>query len=186
MTPNGSYVSGTTAIATGFIQNGTTNVSINGGNSYSGPANYNQGTTVLGMYPYEDYSQAFTGEGMEIIIYNTVLSKTQRQQVEGYLAWKWGLQPQLASGHPFKIYGTDGSQKKTPTVMYGPWIGRDEPIQAASRLPNGETVYLLQSTQYVRMITESGVAKYYVGKMADFDPNSFNSYTDVGQNYKLK
>lgn len=185
-TPNGSYESGTTAIATGFIQNGTTNVSINGGNSYSGPANYNQGTTFLGSYPYEPYDQAFKGEGMEIIIYNTVLSKTQIQQVEGYLAWKWGLQPQLVSGHPFKMTGTDGSQKKTPTVMYGPWIGGEERIQAASKLPNGEIVYLLQSTQYVRMISESGVAKYYVGRLADFNPNSFNSYTDVGQNYLLK
>jgi len=189
-TPNGSYVSGTTAIATGFIQNGTTNVSVNGGNSYSGGGSYIHGTlTFLGMYPHppqEDWHRYKAAYGMELIIYNTILSKTQIQQVEGYLAWKWGLQPQLASGHPFKMTSTDGSQKKTPTVMYGPWIGGEERIQAASRLPNGETVYLLQSTQYVRMITESGVAKYYVGKLADFNPNSFNSYTDVGQNYLLK
>jgi hypothetical protein len=51
-----------------------------------------------------------TGEGMsgyifEYIIYNGVgLSTSQRQQVEGYLAWKWGLQGNLPSNHPYKSY----------------------------------------------------------------------------------
>jgi hypothetical protein len=39
----------------------------------------------------------------EIVIYNQVLSTAQRQQVEGYLAWKWGLQANLpTSTHPYK------------------------------------------------------------------------------------
>ncbi len=40
----------------------------------------------------------------EIVIYNTSLSIAQRQQVEGYLAWKWGLQGSLPSNHPFKLW----------------------------------------------------------------------------------
>jgi hypothetical protein len=38
----------------------------------------------------------------ECIVYNVVLSTNQRQQVEGYLAWKWGLQGSLPANHPFK------------------------------------------------------------------------------------
>ncbi len=38
---------------------------------------------------------------MEAICYYGDLSVGQRQQVEGYLAWKWGLQTSLPSTHPF-------------------------------------------------------------------------------------
>jgi hypothetical protein len=40
----------------------------------------------------------------EIVIYNVALTTAQRQQVEGYLAWKWGLQANLPATHPFKGY----------------------------------------------------------------------------------
>jgi hypothetical protein len=38
----------------------------------------------------------------EIVYYNKVLSTLERQQVEGYLAWKWGLQGSLPADHPYK------------------------------------------------------------------------------------
>jgi hypothetical protein len=38
----------------------------------------------------------------EIITYNTDLTTTNRQKVEGYLAHKWGLQSSLPSNHPYK------------------------------------------------------------------------------------
>ena len=38
----------------------------------------------------------------ELIVYNTSLTTSQRQQVEGYLAAKWGLRSSIVSGHPFK------------------------------------------------------------------------------------
>jgi hypothetical protein len=37
----------------------------------------------------------------EILVYNTSHTTTQRQSVEGYLAWKWGLQTTLPSNHPY-------------------------------------------------------------------------------------
>ena len=37
----------------------------------------------------------------EIIMFNTEISISQRQQIEGYLAWKWGLSSLLVSGHPY-------------------------------------------------------------------------------------
>ena len=50
-------------------------------------------------------STAFDGQMHEIIVYNSSLSTTQRQQVEGYLAIKWGLQGNLPSTHPYANRG---------------------------------------------------------------------------------
>lgn len=43
----------------------------------------------------------FEGTIYEMIIYTEALTDTQRQVVEGYLAWKWNIQ--LASNHPFAL-----------------------------------------------------------------------------------
>lgn len=37
----------------------------------------------------------------EAIVYNTVLPNPERQRVEGYLAWKWGLNRSLPTTHPY-------------------------------------------------------------------------------------
>lgn len=44
----------------------------------------------------------WTGYMSEIIMYTNALQDSQRQQVEGYLAWKWGLQANLSATHPYK------------------------------------------------------------------------------------
>jgi hypothetical protein len=38
----------------------------------------------------------------EFVGYNRSLTSNERQQVEGYLAWKWGLVESLPSNHPYK------------------------------------------------------------------------------------
>lgn len=44
-----------------------------------------------------------TGNVAEILVYSTVLSTAERQQVEGYLAWKWGLSSLITQGaHPYR------------------------------------------------------------------------------------
>ena len=43
----------------------------------------------------------FTGNVYEIVCYSRVLSTNERQQIEGYFAWKWGLKASLGLGHPF-------------------------------------------------------------------------------------
>lgn len=42
------------------------------------------------------------GQIAEIIICNSFLTTVERQKVEGYLAWKWGLVPALDAAHPYK------------------------------------------------------------------------------------
>ena len=46
-------------------------------------------------------STQFTGVISEVLIYNSALSDANRQSVEGYLAWKWGIKSSLPVGHPY-------------------------------------------------------------------------------------
>lgn len=39
----------------------------------------------------------------EAVVINGTITSQNRQKVEGYLAWKWGLQNNLATGHPYKL-----------------------------------------------------------------------------------
>lgn len=50
---------------------------------------------------FNGVSQYYTGELAEVIIYTRTITSAERIQLEGYLAWKWGLQGNLAVGHTF-------------------------------------------------------------------------------------
>ena len=79
-------------------------------NSYSGSTTsvtYTEGTmTIAGgtVAPFwvgrSDSSEVYNGYICEIVYYNQKVSDTQRQQVETYLAQKWGLTSSLPTGHP--------------------------------------------------------------------------------------
>lgn len=44
----------------------------------------------------------FFGDYAEFLYLNAVPSTANRQLIEGYLAWKWGIQASLPAGHPYK------------------------------------------------------------------------------------
>jgi hypothetical protein len=46
--------------------------------------------------------EVFNGNFYDVLVYSTALTTTQRQDVEGYLAWKWGIQTTLPSNHPYR------------------------------------------------------------------------------------
>jgi len=77
-----------------------------GTSSTSFPVSAGTGTGTIGGGGYGN----FLGGIYEILIFNQVLTTTNRQIVEGYLAWKWGTQTSLTTGHPYK----------SPTVTSGP------------------------------------------------------------------
>jgi hypothetical protein len=58
---------------------------------------------VIGFLPYFNINSYYTGQINEILFYNSYLTTNQRQQVEGYLAWKWGLQTSLPANYPYKL-----------------------------------------------------------------------------------
>ncbi len=67
-------------------------------------------------------SQFYANVGFnEILIYTGQMTTYQRQQVEGYFAWKWGLQGNLPSSHPFKNYRpVDGLTATIPSSYTNP------------------------------------------------------------------
>ena len=46
---------------------------------------------------------SFDGSIAEIVVISESPSDETRQILEGYLAWKWGLQDDLPDGHPYEI-----------------------------------------------------------------------------------
>ena len=95
-------------ITTGFEElfaNGTSQASAT---KTSGGSSYSDATTGyrLGWLTNGDNTNTFYFDGNigEVILFNKTLSNDERQQVEGYLAWKWGLQANLPSTHPFKLF----------------------------------------------------------------------------------
>jgi len=88
-----AYFNGTTNFT--VILNGTPTVFAVG----QGAGNTNTNGFNIGVFnPGNSGNHSFDmGEG---IVYNSILSDAQRQQVEGYLAQKWGLTASLPPGHP--------------------------------------------------------------------------------------
>jgi hypothetical protein len=66
--------------------------------SVNSPAGFS-GTPVTSQI-----GSGINGSVYEVIGFNVTLTTAQRQQVEGYLAWKWGLQGSLPAGHPYKLW----------------------------------------------------------------------------------
>jgi hypothetical protein len=102
----GTITSGSTFIY-GATYNGTSSTFtfLNGTQSGSGTGRNLVSGGILTIGAYTDgggSGEYFNGPIYEILIFNSVLSIPQRQQIEGYLANKWGLKNSLPSTHPFK------------------------------------------------------------------------------------
>ena len=93
------------AVNTPFIfnafQTGTT------GSTFGNGTSYGNVTTAGSTFNYTTYyiglctgGPAWVGNICEIIVYNSILSISQRQQVESYLAQKWGIGSSLPVAHP--------------------------------------------------------------------------------------
>tara|TARA_R110000737_G_scaffold56106_1_gene80177 strand:- start:12686 stop:13471 length:786 start_codon:yes stop_codon:yes gene_type:complete len=57
---------------------------------------------TLGNRNATNSSSGFKGDIGEILIFNSVHDSATRQKVEGYLAWKWGIEANLPAAHPYK------------------------------------------------------------------------------------
>jgi hypothetical protein len=63
-------------------------------------------------------NRTFSGTIYELLLFNTALSTSQRQQIEGYLAQKWGIQASLPT-HPFKTFPPSTALPFSPTNISG-------------------------------------------------------------------
>jgi hypothetical protein len=97
----------------------TANLFTNGTSDYSsstGAWSFSAGTqgTMIGSY---GPAGAFLNATIyEIVVYNSVLSTVNRQIVEGWLAWKWGIQASLPANHPYKSVGPAQNPPTQPVV----------------------------------------------------------------------
>lgn len=88
------YNNGTTA--TPYALNGTTRTT----NTVAPTADT---TPIATLYLNGNGNNQFDTSLMaEFIHYNNTLTLAQAQQIEGYLAWKWGIQSVLPANHPYK------------------------------------------------------------------------------------
>jgi hypothetical protein len=63
-------------------------------------------------------NRTFSGTIYELLLFNTALSTSQRQQIEGYLAQKWGIPASLPT-HPFKTFPPSTALPFLPTNISG-------------------------------------------------------------------
>jgi hypothetical protein len=115
----------------------------------------------------------FTGRVAEFLTYDRVITTTERQQVEGYLAWKWGLTGSLPVGHPYKAFSTYLSLTNTflPTLIPGCqiWLDGADPGGGGIQPANGSVLSSWNDKSgFGRHATTAGTAPTYT-------TNSFNS-----------
>ena len=68
-------------------------------------------------------------------------------------------------------------------ALDGIHIGKSVPIRTTVPLPTGERVYVIEDGIYTKMVSTSGVSKYYTGLSSAFDPSRWNTYTNNPGNY---
>jgi hypothetical protein len=109
VTQNTTFIYGSIVVSAGAA--GTNILYLNGArtgaNGSTAPTLSGNGNIMIGAYKSaagggSNGAEFFIGTINEVLIYNRVLSSNERQQVDGYLAWKWNLLNNLPAGHPFK------------------------------------------------------------------------------------
>lgn len=82
---------------------------------------YASGTTftfpTIGGFAQLPTNSPFNGTICEMVWYNASLSTDDRQKMEGYLAWKWGLQSQLPAAHPYKNTNLYAQPQLIPAIQ---------------------------------------------------------------------
>lgn len=61
-------------------------------------------TYYIGNYDYGKITNATTWKLGELLYYDGTISIQDRESVQGYLAWKWGLQSNLPLSHPYRNF----------------------------------------------------------------------------------
>ena len=109
------FYNNVTNVVCGTNSGGTNVMYLNGTGDTAGSTSFTSGgimtigTSSSGVNG-SPTQNGFIGTISEVIFYNSVLGTTQRQQVEGYLAQKWGATSSLVAGHPgrtLRIYRSD-------------------------------------------------------------------------------
>jgi hypothetical protein len=179
--------------------NGTSNAAVNHG------TNTTVSNSTYWIGGYNSVSDRFYGTLNELLVFSNNLSESQRQQVEGYLANKWGISisATLPSLHPFKSFppatvsetftntftytGSDQSfvvPTNTTSIKVYMWAGGGQ----GSTTPNNGSFYggAGAYVQGVLTVTPGETLTIYVGQRGTAGPTfaykngGYNSASDLG------
>jgi hypothetical protein len=115
----------------------------------------------------------------ELIIYNTALTPSQRQRVEGYLAQKWGLQSSLPANHPFKTIAPTGIPRSiTIQSLSALFSNSSLTIPANAALTLGTNSHTIEFWMYQTSRGQYDNAFSYGNITTAFMPNTY--YFSVG------
>lgn len=160
-TSNYMYKDGT--LGTQVASSGTFTTSIYGVGSDAGIQN-NGGAAALG-------TNCLVGKIGEMLVYNTALTTSQRQQVEGYLAHKWGLVPYYDSSTPLSIPGCQL------------WLDGADPSGTGTAPASGATVSTWNDKSgNGKHATATGTITYLSGGGVNFNGSSYFLNQTFSQN----
>ena len=94
-------------------------------------------TRYQGICYDRDIHIGWCGDLAEVIVFNTALTTSQRQQIEGYLARKWGISATLPSPHSFKSFPPATSAHFSPTDITGCQLWLDAADSSAVTIATG-------------------------------------------------
>jgi hypothetical protein len=121
----------------------------------------------------------YLGTIYEIIAFNRTLTVSEQQQVEGYLAYKWGQRGLLAAGHPYKSAypGTSGVNTNDTFLAKYNVEGTEEWVTriAGTSVDNARTIATDGAGSVYQIADTSGVAVIY-----DISNNNAGSVTSAG------
>lgn len=88
------------------------------------------------------FNERFNGYIGEYLLYNNYITPYQRQKTEGYLAWKWGLQSNLPTIHPFRSAAPQSNSVFSPTSFSSLqlWLDGTDPLGTGIPPTNGASV----------------------------------------------
>lgn len=168
-----------------FTVNGTITGSGTPPYTYSG-----SGTTFIGASTYAPNN--LYGTIYEIVYYSRSLSSTERQQLEGYLARKWGLAGSLPSSHPFVLAGLPSTHpfiSRLPmTTSFNPrqisncalWLDAADPSTVT--LSGVNITQLRDKSPNAYVISNANGFTYNQTRFRNTYPSFYNSTSVTGRN----
>lgn len=153
----GSNVPASTTLLAEYVNTGTTLTHyLNGTSAASGAAaGYTGGlTTRIGFR--NNGTEGMNGSMYEVVVYSNAVSQSDRELVEGYLAWKWGTQASLPELHPYKSAAPVGA---SPLDVSGCALWLDAADTATITLVTTKISQWLDKSGLSNVATESTLAR---------------------------
>jgi len=179
--PTASYKPGTTAIAVAYVNGSNTGVAVNGTDfstlsNFSGTKALVSGTKLVLGYHRGDlttnsansYGYPFVGYAMEILVYPSILTTTQIQQVQSYLSQKWSTRSQV-------VNATFTSPNTSYTVTIGDGYrnsASNVTITGLNYMVDGKTI-IAPMSPINRVLMEQNVVTGTTTTFSNVTPGSF-------------